>query len=170
MQAQTPQEFMETYLLNSSKHYDGTAQPGSASLLTEHKLAQSTMYIVQYITVQQDQLYACITLHQTTEGSKNALNFLLMGGAARAELPQKSPPQLALCTSLSSSVSFAAIVVLPNEVQSTAIRLRDGQGFVTTGQLENGAVLFVIDKRLYKPLDIEVLDAENRVLSQKRIV
>lgn len=169
MQAQDLQEIIETYLLDSSKHLDSTAQPGTVSLLAEHKLVESTMYIVQYMTVQQDQLYACITLHQTTGNARNTLNYLLMGGAAKAELPQQSPPRLALCTGgLSSSSSFAAIAVLPSEVQSTAIRLKDSQGFVTT--LENDAVIFVIDKRLYKPIDIEVLDAENRVLSQQRIV
>ncbi len=62
MQVQEPQEIIANYLFDSSKHQDGTAQSGSISILKEQKMADFMIYIVQYMTIQQQQAYACITI------------------------------------------------------------------------------------------------------------
>ncbi len=168
MQANNPQEIIVSYLLDASKHEDNVAQPGSISILKEHKVAQSITYIVKYISVQQ-QIYACITVRQTEASFWEFVGFGLMGGAPTVDLPQKPPPQIAYTLSSYPHSSFIGVVVLPNEVQTIAIRLKDSHGFVATSLLENDAAPFVTSQKLHKPLYIEMLDHENRLLSQKRL-
>lgn len=170
MQAQNPQEIIMSYLLDSSKHEDDIAQPGSISILKEHKVAELIIYIVTYINLQQQQIYACMIIRQTDTGSWEFAGFLMMGGTPIINLPQKSPPQIAWSRSSASHGSFIGVVVLPNEVQTIAICLKDSHGFVSTSQLENNAALFVTRQSLHKPLYIEILDYDNRLLSQKRLI
>ncbi len=170
MQAQNPQEIIVNYLLDSSKHTDDIAQPGSISILKEHRIAQLVIYIVKYINLQQQQIYVCMSIRQTETGSWEFANFLMMGGIPLANLPQKLPPQITWSRFSDSRSSFIGIVVLPNEVQTIAIRLKDSHGFVSTNQLENDVALFVTSQSLHKPLNIEILGSGNRLLSQQMLI
>jgi len=165
MQAQDPQEIIVRYLLDSAKLGDNPAQPGSISILIEHKMAQFIIYIVRYIS-QQQQLYACIIVRPTEASSWEFAHFQLMGGASIADLPQKPPPQVALAHYSTPHSSFVGVAALPNEVQVTTISLKDSHGFVSISQPGNNAALFVIDQALQKPIYIETLDHNQVVLSR----
>ncbi len=169
MQAQNPQEIIVSYLLDPSKHEDNVAQPGSISILKEHKVAQSITYIVKYISVQQ-QIYAYMTIRQTEASFWEFVGFGLMGGVPTVNIPQKPPPQIAYTLTSYRHGSFIGVVVLPNEVQTIAIRLKDSHGFVATSLLENDAALFVTSQALHKPLYVEFLGDKNKLLSQRRLV
>jgi hypothetical protein len=169
MTQQDPQAIIASYLMDSSKHTDGTAQSGSISILKEQKMEMSNFYIVTYITIQQQQAYACIILRQNEGGSWEFASFLMMGGMPAINLPQKSSPQIAWCRSSDTQGSLLGVAVLPNETQSFAVRLKDSHGFVSISELENNAALFVTDQALYKPIYVEVMDHQNRVLSQKEL-
>jgi hypothetical protein len=169
VQVQDPQEIIAGYLLDSSKHKDGTAQSGSISILKEQKVEDFLFYIVTYITIQKQQAYACMIFRQIEDSSWGFSGFLMMGGIPHIELPQKSSPQLAWCRSSDTDGSIIAVVVLPNEKQSAAVRLKDSHGFISTYRLENNAALFVTRQALYKPMYIEILDHQNNVLSQKEL-
>jgi len=176
MQAQDPQEIIVSYLLDSSKHEDNVAQPGSISILKEYRETQSIIYretqsiiyIVKYISLDQQQIYACMVVRQTEARVWKFSGFMMMGGTPTIDLPQKSPPQIAYIRYSYPHGSFIGIVVLPNEVQVTAIRLKDSHGFVSVSQLENDALLVVTNQKLHKPLYIEFLDDKNRFISQNR--
>ncbi len=169
MQAQDPQEISVSYLLDSSKHEDNAAQPGSISILKEYREVQSIIYIVKYISLDQQQIYARMIVRQTEASVWKFAGFSLMGGIPTIDLPQKSPPQIAYALDLYPHSSFIGIVVLPNEVQTSAIRLKDSQGFVAVSQLENDTALFVTSQALHKPLYVEFLDDTNTFISQKRL-
>ena len=170
MQVQEPQEIIVSYLLDSSRHEDDIAQPGSISILKEHKLAQSIIYIVKYINLQQQQIYACMLIRQTKANTWEFANFLMMGGTPNIDLSQKPSPRIAWSRFSDARGSFTGFVVFPNEVQITALRLKDSHGFVATSQLENDAALFVTSQVLHKPLFIEMLDDENKLFSQKTLL
>jgi len=169
MQAQDPQDIIVSYLLDSSKHEDNAAQPGSISILKEYREAQSIIYIVKYTDLDQQQIYARMTTRQTEASVWEFAGFSLMGGIPTINLPQKSPPQIAYALDLYPHSSFIGIVVLPNEVQTSAIRLKDSHGFVAVSQLENDTALFVTSQALPKPLYVEFLDDTNTFISQKRL-
>lgn len=169
MQAQDPQEIIVSYLLDSSKHEDNVAQPDSISILKEYRETQSIIYIVKYISLDQQQIYACMVVRQTEARVWKFSGFMMMGGTPTIDLPQKSPPQIAYIRYSYPHGSFIGIVVLPNEVQVTAIRLKDSHGFVSVSQLENDALLVVTNQKLHKPLYIEFLDDKNRFISQNRL-
>jgi hypothetical protein len=169
MQVQDPQAMIAGYLLDSSKHADGTAQPGSISILNEQKMAEFIIYIVTYLTIQQQQAYACIIIRANEVSSWEFASFLMMGGAPSMGLPQKPSFQIAWCRSSDTDGSIIAVVVLPNEKQSATVRLKDSHGFVSTSRLENNAALFVTRQALSKPMYLEILDHENRSLSQKLV-
>ncbi len=85
-------------------------------------------------------------------------------------LPQQSSPaQLAWCRCSNSYGAFIGVVVLPNEKPCAAVRIKDSHGFVSTSQLENNSVLFVTRQALSKPIYVELLDHENRSLSQRLV-
>ena len=170
MQAQNPQEIIVSYLLDASKHEDNVAQLGSISILKEHRVAQSITYIVKYISVQGQQVYTCMTMRQTEASFWEFVGFGLMGGTPTVDLPQKSPPQIAYTLTSYPHGSFIGVVVLPNEVQTIAIRLKDSHGFVATSLLENDAALFVTSQALHKPLYVEFLDDKNKSIWQKQLV
>ena len=170
MQTQNPQEIIVNYLLDSSKHEDNVAQAGSISVLREYREAQSITYIVKYLSLQQQLIYACITTHQTETRNWEFAGFMMMGGIPSAEVPQKPPPQIAYALTSYPHSSFTGVVVLPNEVQVTALRLKDNHGFVATSVLKNDAALFVTSQALHKPLFVEFLDDKNRLISQERLV
>ena len=159
-----------SYLLDPSKREEDMAQPGSISILKEHNLARFTIYIVKYINLQQQQIYACMFSRQTEDNSWEFTNFLMMGGTPNLNLPQKQSHQIAWSRFSDSRGSFIGVVVLPNEVQIAVLRLKDSRGFASTSRLENDAALFVTPQILHKPLYIEMLDDENRVLSQERLL
>ena len=107
----------------ASKHEDDIiAQPGSISILKEHKLAKSIIYIVKYMNLQQQQIYACLLIRQTEANSWEFANFLMMGGTPNMDLSQKPSPQIAWSRFSDSRGSFTSlgVVVFPNEVQITA--------------------------------------------------
>ncbi len=168
MQTQDPQEILMGYLLDSSKWGDNTAQPGSISILKTHELAQSIIYIVKYIIEQQQLVYACITIRRTSAGFWELAHFLLMGGAPITDLPQ-SPPQIAYATYADPQSSMIGVAVMSRETQMTAVRLRDSCGRTFINQLENDAALFVTHYALCKPLFLEIVDHENKLLLQKRL-
>ncbi|MGB8348775.1 MAG: hypothetical protein WCD86_28110 [Ktedonobacteraceae bacterium] len=165
MQARDLREVIESYLLDSARHGDFTAQPGSISLLTEYKMARCIISIVSYNNPEQ-RLYACMIVRQTEVGSWEFSNFMMMGGSLITDLPQKPPPQIAWTRYSDPHGSFVGVAVLPNEVQVTRISLKDSHGFVSTSQPENNAALFVIDQALQKPIYIETLDHKHEVLSR----
>jgi len=169
MQARYPQEIIESYLLDASKHEDNVAQPSSISILKEYREAQFIIYIVKYSDLDQQQIYACMIIRQTEVSAWEFAGFMMMGGVPSTDIPQKPPPQIAYVLFSSSHSSFTGVVVLPNEIQTTAIRLKDSQGFIATSQLENNAALFVTRQKLHKPLYLEMLDHENGLLAQKRL-
>ena len=168
MQTQDAKEVITHYLSDSAKHGEFTAQPGTVSILKEHKLAESIIYIVSYIAAQQ-QLYACISLRQSETGSLTFNGFMMMGGCLISDFSEKLSPQIAYVQSSSPHSSFVALAIMQNEEQVTAARIRDNHGYVARSQLENSAALFLASQQIHRPLGVELLDDENNVVLQKTL-
>lgn len=166
MQMHDPKHVLHTYLLHSSHLGDAHVLPSSIRVLKEQQVGQLIFFIVTYTTQLQEHLYACIQVVQETPDSWTFSGFQIMGGNTVTDLPQKGPPQIAWTRSVSRDGSSFAIAVLPNEVDVTSIRLRDGPRTVCDEQLENHALFFWTSQKLQNPLHVELYDHAHTLIVQ----
>jgi hypothetical protein len=169
MQMHDPKQVIRTYLLHSSHLGDDIVLPGSIHVLKEQKVDHLIFFIVTYTTQLQVQCYACMQVSLTGSNSWEFSGFQMMGGNLVTDLPQKAPPQIAWTRSVNSDGSSFAIAVLPNEVEVTSIRLREGPRIVCDEQLENRAMFFFISQKLREHIHVELYDHGHTLVGEHLI-
>jgi hypothetical protein len=169
MQAAGANEALFHYLLHSARLGDERARSDSIVILTAREIGKDIFYIVTYASQQQQQVYVSMKVSQVSSGSWKVVSWGMMGGTEVGALPQKTPPELAWSSDCYSHVSYLAIAVLPNEREVRSVCLKENGGHVFDGQLENGAIYFILPLRLQKPFEVELFDAQQRKVSQKTL-